>query len=99
MDLSMMSAAELASELGARIRCERLRRNLTQHGLAERSGVSRLTVTRMEEDGSATLTKFLSVLVALRRAGDLAGLLEPPTAETIDQFIGDSRPTRQRARR
>ena len=99
MDLSMMSVAELASELGARIRCERLRQNLTQHSLAERSGVSRLTVTRMEEDGSATLTKFLSVLLALRRAGDLDGLLEPPTAETIDQFIGESRPKRQRARR
>jgi transcriptional regulator with XRE-family HTH domain len=94
----MMSAAELASELGARVRRERLRQNLTQHTLAERSGVSRLTVTRMENDGSATLTKFLSVLVALRRAGDLEGLLRPPTAETIDQFIGGSRPTRQRAR-
>lgn len=93
-----MSAAELASELGARVRRERLRQNLTQHTLAERSGVSRLTVTRMENDGSATLTKFLSVLVALRRAGDLEGLLRPPTAETIDQFIGGSRPTRQRAR-
>lgn len=99
MDMSMMSAVELASELGARVRCERLRQNLTQHRLAERSGVSRLTVTRMEEDGSATLTKFLSVLVALRRAGDLEGLLDPPTAETIDQFIGGSQPTRQRARR
>ncbi len=92
MDLSLMSAPELASELGARVRRERLRQNLTQRTLAERSGVSRLTVTRMEEDGSATLTKFLSVLVALRRAGDLDGLLEPPTAETIAQFVGGSQP-------
>lgn len=94
-----MSAAELASELGTRVRRERLRHNLTQRTLAERSGVSRLTVTRMEADGSATLTNFLSVLVALRRAGDLEGLLQPPAAETIDQFIGGSQPTRQRGRR
>lgn len=99
MDLSLMSAPELASELGARVRRERLRQNLTQRTLAERSGASRLTVTRMEADGSATLTKFLSVLVALRRAGDLDGLLEPPTAETIAQFVGGSQPTRQRVRR
>ena len=95
----MLGAAELASELGVRVRRERLRQNLTQRTLAERSGVSRVTVTRMEEDGSATLTKFLSVLVALRRAGDLENLLQPPTAETIDQFIGASQPTRQRGRR
>lgn len=99
MDMSLMSAAELASELGARVRRERLHQNLTQRTLAERSGVSRLTVTRMEEDGSATLTKFLSVLVALRRAGDLDGLLEPPTAQAIDQFVGETQPTRQRVRR
>jgi len=93
-----MSATELASELGARVRRERLRHNLTQGTLAERSGVSRLTVTRMEADGSTTLTNFLSVLVSLRRAGDLEGLLQPPAAETIDQFIGGSQPTRQRGR-
>ena len=99
MDASLMSAEELAAELGVRIRRERLRQNLTQRSLAERAGVSRLTVTRMEEDGSSTLTKFLLVLVALRRAGDLESLLEPPAAQTLDQFIGTSPPTRQRVRR
>lgn len=94
----MMSEVELASELGARVRRERLRQNLTQRTLAERSGVARLTVTRMEANGSATLTNFLSVLIALRRAGDLEGFLRAPEAETIDQFIGGSRPTRQRGR-
>ena len=99
MDMSMMSAAELASELGARVRRERLRQDLTQQTLAERSGGSRLTVTRMEADGSAKLTNFLAVLIALRRVEDLEGLLRPPAAETIDQFIGGAQPTRQRGRR
>lgn len=99
MDVRMMSAAELAAELGDRVRRERLRQNLTQHTLAERSGVSRVTVTRMESGGTATLTNFLSVLVALRRAGDLDGLLAPAAATTIEQFIGDTQPTRRRGRR
>ncbi|MEZ5218528.1 MAG: helix-turn-helix domain-containing protein [Ilumatobacteraceae bacterium] len=98
MELSMMTASELASELGARVRSERVRQNLTQQALAERAGVSRLTVLRMEEDGSTTLTKFLAVLTALRRAGDLDGLLEPPQPTTIDEFVGTARPIRRRVR-
>ena len=99
MDLSMMSASELASELGARVRRERLRQNMTQQTLAARAGVSRLTVTRMEANGEAALlTNFLSVLAALRRTAELEGLLAPPVAETIDQFV-DAHPARRRGRR
>jgi transcriptional regulator with XRE-family HTH domain len=99
MDASMMGASELALELGARVRRERLRQNMTQRTLAERAGVSRLTVTRMEANGEAALlTNFLSVLVALRRAGDLESLLAPRVAETIEQFVGEQT-VRQRGSR
>jgi transcriptional regulator with XRE-family HTH domain len=94
----MMSAPELAAELGARVRRERLRQNLAQHTLAERAGVSRLTVTRMEAGGATTLTNFLSVLICLRRSGDLEDVLLPPEAVTIEQFLGDAHPTRRRGR-
>lgn len=68
--------------------------------LAERSGVSRLTVTRLEADASsATLTTFLSVKVALRRAGDLEQVLVPAAAETVDQFPDDGEPRRRRGTR
>jgi hypothetical protein len=53
----------------------------------------------MEADGSATLTSFLSVLSALCRTGDLAELLEPPPAVTIDEFVAAGEPTRRRGRR
>lgn len=93
-----MSAPELAAELGRRVRRERLRQDLTQRTLAERAGVSRVTVTRMEADGTATLGNFLSVLVALRRGGDLESLLQPPQAATLEQFLGEE-PERKRGRR
>ncbi len=99
MNTSLMSAEELAAELGARIRRERLRQNLSQGTLAERAGVGRQTVFRMESGGNSTLANFLAVLSALRRAGDLEPLLEPPLAETLDQFVANSAPTRQRGSR
>ena len=98
MDMGMMSSAELMDELGARVRHERLRRNLTQQTLAERAGVSRLTVTRVESGAPVTLPSFLSVLVALRRAGDLNDVLKPPEALTLEQFVGEAQPTRRRGR-
>lgn len=94
-----MSPAELAAELGQRVRRERLRQDLSQRTLAARAGVSRVTVTRMEADGSANLTSFLAVLSALRRTGDLADLLEPPAAVTLDEFVAAGEPTRKRGRR
>lgn len=97
--MTLLSAAELAAELGQRVRRERLRQDLTQRTLAARAGVSRVTVTRMEADGTATLTSFLAVMSALRRAGDLSEILEPPPAVTIDEFIAAGVPTRKRGRR
>lgn len=94
----MLSSSEFASELGSRVRRERIRQNLTQEALAKRAGVSRLTVLRMENDGSVTLTKFLAVLTALRRADDLDGLLAPPVPTTIEQFVGETQPARRRVR-
>ena len=90
-----MSPLEVASELGARVRKERLRQNLTQQTLADRAGVSRVTVRRMESDGTATLPNFLAILAALRRTRDLEALLRPPAAASIEEFIGEDRPTRQ----
>lgn len=98
-DVTLLSPAELAAELGQRVRHERLRQNLTQRTLAARAGVSRVTVTRMEADGSATLSSFLSVLTALRRSGDLAELLEPPPAMSVGEFVAGREPTRRRGRR
>jgi transcriptional regulator with XRE-family HTH domain len=98
-DVTLLAPAELAAELGLRVRRERLRQNLTQRTLAARAGVSRVTVTRMEADGTATLGSFLAVLSALRRTGDLAELLEPPPAVSLDEFVAAGEPTRRRGRR
>jgi transcriptional regulator with XRE-family HTH domain len=99
MDLTLMSPEEVSKELGARLRRERLRQNLTQHTLAERAGVSRVTVARMEATGTATLQNFVAMITALHRAGDLERVLIAPEARTIGQFLADEQPARRRGRR
>lgn len=98
MDIGLMSPDELAAELGGRVRSERLRRNWTQQTLAERSGVSRWTVTRMEAGDSVALSNFLAVLVALGRSDDLDQVLRPAEAQTIEGFVGSAGPSRRRGR-
>lgn len=99
MHMGLLSPDEMAVELGGRIRCERLRRGWAHQTLADRSGVSRSTVVRMELGESVALSNFLAVLVALGRSNDLAQVLNPPEAQTIDDFIGAAEPMRKRGRR
>lgn len=99
MRLGLQSPEELAVELGRRLRAERLRRGWAHQAVADRSGVSRSTVVRMERGESVALSNFLAVLVALGRGDDLSLVLHPPEAQTIDAFVGSTEPVRQRGRR
>lgn len=98
MDIGLMSPDELAAELGGRVRSERLRRNWTQQTLADRTGVSRWTVKRMEAGDSVALSTFLAVLVALGHSGDLGQVLRPAEVQTIERFVASAERTRRRGR-
>ena len=74
--------ARLANSLGARIRAARLRRRLSQTEMAERMGVSRLTLRSLERGdlavGLGVLVRALGVLgldddLALLAADDAVG--------------------------
>lgn len=99
MDVTLMSAAELGTELGARVRAERLRQDWTQQTLADRAGISRATVLRMEAGSPVQLSAFIEVLIALHRSADLDGVLRPAEPETIERFLAPAQPTRLRGRR
>ena len=84
-------------ELGERLRAARLARNLSQQKLAEEAGVGRMTVQRLEEGGSASLTSLIRVLRALGELDGLAQLLPPPGPSPLDEARRQGQ-RRQRAR-
>jgi len=62
----------LLSELGERLRLARKRRKLSNAVVAQRAGVSRTTVYKVEAgDPGATLGAYVRVLVVLGLEGDL----------------------------
>jgi transcriptional regulator with XRE-family HTH domain len=59
-------------QLGERLRTARLRRKFSAETVAQRAGVSRMTLHRMEKgDPAVTLGNYLKVLGVLRLEGDL----------------------------
>lgn len=77
---------EIEVLLAERVREERLRLGWRQQTLAERAGVSLPTVRRYERTGQATVRNLFRLLHALGRLDELATLLAPPAARSLDEL-------------
>lgn len=65
----------LLSQLGERIRLARLRRKLSNSVVAQRAGISRTSLYKVEAgDPGATMGTYLRVLAALSLEGDINSL-------------------------
>lgn len=93
-----LSPVELQSQIAARARAARLAQNLTQSGLAERSGVSLGSLRRFERTGQISLESLVKIAWALRAEGDFERLFEPPEFESLDEVLAE-KPKRQRGQR
>jgi len=66
---------KLLSELGERMRLARMRRKLSSTVVAQRAGISRTSVYKVENgDPGATLGTYLRVLAVLGLEGDIRAL-------------------------
>ncbi len=84
-------------ELGIRLTAARLALNLTQAALAEKAGVAKRTIERLESGQVATqLSGFLRVCRALGLVERFDALVAEPTPSPIDQLKRQGR-KRQRA--
>ena len=78
MDLSSMSDVGVMKELGERIRRHRLNLDVTQENLAERAGVARSVVQRIEQGGTCQMDGWLRVLRTLGVLDQLDAFLPDP---------------------
>ncbi len=73
-----LSDTAIVNEIGRMIKEVRLQRNFTQSHLAKISGVSRATISQLENGRPATLLTFVQVLRALNKFDILNGMVEEP---------------------
>ena len=83
--------------VGGNIRMARLRRRLPMSIVAERAGISRVTLSKVEHgDASVTMGAYASVLFALGLDGDLPQLAKD---DSLGRMLDDARvEMRQRIR-
>ena len=76
-------------QLARSLRKRRLSKDLTQAGLAERSGVPLPTVRKFEQKGIISLESFLKLLWVLGGLEELVEVLKPTTAHfsSIDEVL------------
>jgi transcriptional regulator with XRE-family HTH domain len=97
---TLKSPKELAEEISGRAKRQRIKLNITQRELAERSGVSFGSVKRFEQKGEISLKHLLQIAVVLRLAGDFESLFKEERYKSIDDVIQEkSKKERKRAGR
>lgn len=82
MNLQLLSNQAIIKEVAKRLRSSRLNSNISQHALAEKSGLSILTINRAESGkGNTTLLSLIAILRALGKIDQLDLFLpEPPVS-------------------
>jgi transcriptional regulator with XRE-family HTH domain len=95
---TLLSDEAVMAEMGQRLTAARLERRMTQAQLAEAAGVSKRTVERLEDGGSAQLTNLVRCLRALDRLEGLERLL-PETPVSPIELLKRGRAPRSRVRR
>jgi transcriptional regulator with XRE-family HTH domain len=92
-----MTPVELAQLLAQRVRQRRLAQELTQHGLAQRAGVSLGSLKRFERTGQISLLALLRIAVALSATADFDRLFPEAPLRSLAEV--EHRKQRQRGRR
>jgi transcriptional regulator with XRE-family HTH domain len=93
--ITFQSPSDLCREVADRARSARLAANLTQEGLAQRSGVSLGTLKRFERSGAASLEVVARIALALRMEGGFERMFEAPRFASLDEVIATPRKRRR----
>lgn len=95
-----LSVERAISDLGQDLRTARVRRRMTIDDMADRAGVNRKTIMKIEKgDASVSLSVLGSVLLVLGEEKRLAALLDPGKDDTAILMDQERLPQRVRPRR
>ena len=102
MTVSLITPAKAQKKLAEQARARRLQMELTQEGLAERSGVALPTLRKFERTGALSLESFLKLHMVLGGLEDIlkATQVKDRIFSSIDDVLKESgSTTRKRGKR
>lgn len=85
----LITAPKAQKLLAEHIRARRLGMNLTQAGLAERSGVALPTLRKFEQQGTLSLESFLKLLMVVGGLDEMVKAIQPAPVQfaSIDEVL------------
>ncbi|MCH7402024.1 helix-turn-helix transcriptional regulator [Belliella kenyensis] len=88
----LISPSKAQVKIANSIRERRLQMDLTQEGLADRSGVPLATLRKFEQKGIISLESLLKLLMIVGGLDEIVNTLKPRKAsyETIDDVLKDN---------
>lgn len=96
-DWSAMSDKAIVNHICMRLREIRLEQNITQEQLAERSGLGRATISRIEKGQAVSLLTLIQLLRALNQLELLDAFQNVSTAISPLQLLKEQKAPRYRA--
>jgi len=84
MNWKRMSDKAIVYELGNRVKRSRLLKNYSQQELADRAGVGKSTLQKLEYGSSVTIKTFVQVLRALKQLDALENFIPEPGISPIE---------------
>lgn len=91
----LISPSMAQLKIAEQIRAKRLEMNLTQEGLAERSGVALPTLRKFEQKGMISLESFVKLLLVVSGIETIIEALQPSKTvfASIDDVLKDNNTT------
>ena len=83
MEFDLATPQEIAREIGARLRVQRLQQSVAQDELAARAGVSASALKTLESTGKSTVETLMRVAGALGLQADFVQLFVPKDVFSI----------------
>lgn len=100
--LSLITVAKAQEKIAENARSQRLKLQLTQQGLAQRSGVALPTLRKFEQTGLISLESFLKLQMVLGGLENVIKSIEPSISEfsSLDEVLeANKKPARKRGSR
>lgn len=87
---------EIARQIAARVRERRLELDLTQEGMAARSGVKFATYRRFEQTGKISLKALLQIGFALNMLSDFDALFSHRQYQSLNDVLNEQNVVRKK---
>ena len=94
--IGMSNSNEIARQIAARVRERRLELDLTQEGMAARSGVKFATYRRFEQTGEISLKGLLQIGFALNVLSDFDALFSHRQYQSLNDVLNEQNVVRKK---